>query len=346
MRRCTGVAQIRIDELERQLSGHLVPVWLVAGEEPLLIDEVRTRIRAAARTAGYSEHQVLHVEGGGFDWRHLGESASNLSLFGERRLIELRLPGGKPGSSGAQALQAYCRAPPADTLLLVVGARLDARQRRSAWVEAFSRAGTMLYIWPVSLGDLPRWIEQRLHSRGLTADRAVVDLLVERAEGNLLAAAQEIEKLYLLLGKGPVDLDTARRAVADSARYDIFDLSEAALCGNRARVDRICRGLQEEGTEPTLALWALARDLRVLAILQAVAGDSRQVDGVLRQHQIPKHRQARLRHLATGTAAGAWEGLLSRAAQVDRVIKGAAIGRPWDELLQLSFELTAVAAAV
>lgn len=340
------MAQIRINELERHLSGRLAPVWLVAGEEPLLIDEARTGIRAAARTAGYSERQVLHAGAGGFDWKYLREAAGNLSLFSERRLIELHLPGGKPGSIGAQALQAYCRAPPVDTLLMVISDRLDARQRRSAWVEALTRTGAMLYIWPVGLRDLPRWIERRLHSRGLTAERTVIDLLVERAEGNLLAAAQEVEKLYLLLGKGQVDVVTARRAVADSARYDIFDLSEAALCGNRARVDRICRGLQEEGAEPTLGLWALARDLRVLAILQAMAGDSRPADGVFRQHRVPKHRQARLWQLATGTPADTWERLLSRAAHVDRVIKGAAPGRPWDELLQLSFELTVLAAAL
>jgi DNA polymerase-3 subunit delta len=243
-------------------------------------------------------------------------------------------------------LQAYCRAPAVDTLLVVISDRLDARQRRSAWVEALTRAGAMLYIWPVGRRDLPRWLERRLHSRGLIAERAVIDLLVERAEGNLLAAAQEVEKLYLLLGKGNVDAVTARRAVADSARYDVFDLSDAALCGNRARVDRICRGLQEEGTEPTLGLWALARDLRVLAILQAMTGDSRQADEVFRQHRVLKHRQARLWRLATGAPPGAWEGLLSRAARVDRVIKGAAPGRPWGELLQLSFELTALAAAL
>ena len=340
------MAQIRIDELERHLSGRLAPVWLVAGEEPLLIDEARTGIRLAAHTAGYSERQVLHAGTGGFDWGYLGEAAGSRSLFGERRLIELHLPGGKPGSTGARALQAYCRALPADTLLLVVSDRLDARQRRSAWVEALSRAGAMLYIWPVGRRELPRWIERRLHSRGLSAEQTTIDLLAARAEGNLLAAAQEVEKLSLLLGEGRVDPVTARRAVADSARYDVFDLSEAALCGSRARVDRICRGLQEEATEPTLALWALAHDLRVLAVLQATAGDSRQVDEVFRQQRVPKHRQARLRQLATGTAADAWEGLLSRAAHVDRVIKGAAVGRPWDELLQLSFELTALAATV
>ncbi|EAR21888.1 DNA polymerase III subunit delta [Nitrococcus mobilis] len=340
------MAKIRIDELERHLSGRLAPVWLVAGEEPLLIDEAGAGIRAAARTAGYSERQVLHAETDGFDWRQLGAAAGNLSLFSERRLIELRLPGGKPGAGGAQALQAYCRAPPADTLLLVASARLDARQRRGAWVEALSRAGVMLYIWPVGRRDLPRWIMQRLHSRGLIADRMVVELLAERAEGNLLAAAQEVEKLYLLLGAGQVDLAAARRAVVDSARYDVFDLSEAVLGGGCTRVARICRGLQEEGTEPTLVLWALARELRVLATLSALAGDARRINELFRQHRIPKHRQPRLCQLAAGTTADAWEGLLARAAGVDRVIKGAAPGRPWDELLQLSFELTALAAAI
>ncbi|MCO6441500.1 MAG: DNA polymerase III subunit delta [Nitrococcus mobilis] len=340
------MAQIRIDELERHLRERLTPVWLVAGEELLFIDEACRDIRAAARTAGYSERQVLHAETGCFDWRQLDAAAGNLSLFSERRLIELRLPGGRPGAGGAQALQAYCRAPPADTLLLVVSARLDAQQRRSAWVEALSRAGVVLYIWPVGRRDLPRWITQRLHSRGLTAERAVVELLAERAEGNLSAAAQEVEKLHLLLGEGQVDLATARRAVVDSARYDVFDLSEAVFGGRRTRVARICRGLQEEGAEPTLVLWALARELRVLATLPALVGDARRINELFRQHRVPKHRQSRLRQLAAGATVDAWERLLVRAAGVDRVIKGAAPGRPWDELLQLSFELTALAAAI
>ncbi|HET8702148.1 MAG TPA: DNA polymerase III subunit delta [Nitrococcus sp.] len=339
------MVQIRIDELERHLDGRLVPVWLLAGEEPLLIDEARASIRAAARALGYAERQVLHAAAGGFDWKQLSEAADNRSLFSERRLIELCLPGGKPGPIGTRALQAYCRAPAVDTLLVVISDRLDARQRRSAWVEALARAGAMLYIWPLGLRELPRWIERRLRARGLTADQAAVDLLAERAEGNLLAAAQEVEKLYLLLGAGRVDAAIARRAVADSARYDIFDLSEAALAGNFARVDRIGRGLREEGAEPTLVLWALARELRVLAMLQAVAGDLRQAEGVFRQQRVPKQRQAQLWQLASGRPAGAWETLLSRAARVDRVIKGAANGRPWDELLQLVFDLATLAAA-
>ena len=340
------MTQIRSDELERHLSGTLAPVWLVAGEEPLLIEEACTAIRAAAWAAGYTDRQVLHAETSGFDWRQLASTAANLSLFSERRLIELRLPGGRPGASGAQAVQAYCRAPSADTLLLVISNRLDGRQRRSAWVEALGRAGVLLYIWPVSLRDLPRWIARRLHSCGLSADRSVIELLAARAEGNLLAAAQEVEKLHLLLGKGRVDWDTARHAVVDSARYDIFDLGEAVLAGCRARAERICCGLREEGIEPTLVLWALARDLRVLSMLQALAGDAGAIAAALREHRIPKSRQARFRELATHTSADACEGLLRRAARVDRVIKGAQSGRPWDELLQLSFEFTAAAAAI
>lgn len=340
------MAQIRIDELERHLSERLAPVWLVAGEELLLIDEVCRGIRAAARTAGYSERQVLHAETGSFDWSQLGAAAGNLSLFSDRRLIELRLPGGKPGVGGAQALQVYCRTPPADTLLLVICGRLDVRQRRSAWVEALSRAGLMLYTWPVSRRDFPRWITQRLLSRGLIAEREVVELLAERAEGNLLAAAQEVEKLYLLLGEGQVDLVTVRRAVVDSARYDVFDLSEAVFGGERPRVAHICRSLQGEGAEPTLVLWALARELRVIATLPALAGDARRINDLFRQHRVPKHRHSRLRELAAGASVDAWERLLVRAAGVDRVIKGAAPGRPWDELLQLSFELAALAAAI
>lgn len=339
------MTQIRIDELERHLRGPLAPVWLVAGEEPLLIEEARAAIRAAARTAGYSERVLLYAQSSGFDWRNLGETASNLSLFSERRLIELHLPGGKPGSAGAQALREYCSVLPADTLLLVVTDRLDARQRSSAWVETLARIGVLLYIWPIGLSEFPRWLERRLRARGLTARPEVIEVLVGRSEGNLLAAAQEVDKLHLLLGEGRVDLAMVRSAVADSARFDVFDLAEAALSGNQARVDRVCRCLRQEGAEPTLVLWALARELRVLALLQAVAGEAGQADSVYRRFRVPRQRQGRLWHLANATPSGTWERLLSRAARTDRIIKGAEAGRPWDELLQLSIELTALIAA-
>lgn len=322
---------LRPDELERHLRSKLAPVYLIAGEEPLFVQEALDAVRAAARASGCTEREVLDVESG-FDWNRLLDAAGNLSLFGDRRLIELRMPTGKPGAPGAKAIAAFCESAPTDVVLLVSCGALDAAQRKSAWVGALERAGVFVYGWSLSVEKLPGWVAQRLRRRGLSAPEEAVALLAERAEGNLLAGAQEIEKLHLLYGGGALSFEQVAEAVSDSARYTPYDLADAALDGNVARAVRIVRGLRQEGAEPTLVLWALARDLRVLA---DIAGH-RAVDEVWRAHKVWKTRQGRLQQVARRGSGAAWAALLGRAARVDRVIKGLEPGRAWDELLQLA----------
>ncbi|PWG64105.1 DNA polymerase III subunit delta [Sediminicurvatus halobius] len=335
---------ISTDQLPNRLAQRLDPVYLIAGEEPLLVEEALGALRERVRAAGFGEREVLSVEAG-FDWSRLAGAAENLSLFAERRLIELRLPQGKPGQEGTRALQAFAKAPPADTVLVVICGRLDSRQRSAAWVKALAGAGVVAYAWPVRSEALPRWAAARLRQRGLTADPEALDLLAERGEGNLLALSQEIDKLALLAGGGHLDVATVRGAVGDSARFAIFDLPEAALAGGLARTARICRGLREEGEEPVLVLWALARELRVLAELQESARLRRSPDAVFGRHRTWRNRQGALWELARRAPAGAWVELARRTATADRVVKGAAAGRPWDELLQLSTDIARLAAA-
>jgi DNA polymerase-3 subunit delta len=339
------MSELRPDALHGHLAkGALAPVYLIAGEEPLLIEESLDALRSAARAAGFSEREVLHVEAG-FDWGRLRAARDALSLFAERRIIELRLPGGKPGADGARALQEYAEAPATDTLLLVVTGKLDARQRKSAWVRALAGAGVSVYAWPLRAGELPRWLVARLQSRGLQADREAVVELARRAEGNVMAAAQEIDKLLLIHGPGRLTGDGVRAAVTDSARFDVFDLPTAVLAGDRARVLRVLGGLREEGEEPFGILGLLARDLRVLAGLQAVHGrGGASPEPVFSRHRIWKNQQPRYWQVATRTRAGAWARLLAKASLVDRVIKGAARGRAWDELVQLAIDMASEAA--
>lgn len=336
------MASIATDQLPNRLAQRLDPVYLIAGEEPLLVEEALGELRARLREAGFGEREVLAVEAG-FDWSRLAGAADNLSLFAERRLIELRLPQGKPGQDGTRALQAFAKAPPADTVLVVICGRLDARQRSAAWVKAIAAAGVMAYAWPVRREALPRWAAARLRAHGLSADREALGLLAERGEGNLLALAQDIDKLALLADADRVDAATVRMAVGDSARFAIFDLPEAALGGALARTARICRGLREEGEEPVLVLWALARELRVLAELQETAGAGGRPDAVFSRHRTWRNRQGGLWQLARRAPPGAWARLAARAAAADRVVKGAAAGRPWDELLQLSTDIARLA---
>ncbi|MFV8835867.1 DNA polymerase III subunit delta [Aquisalimonas sp.] len=319
------------DTLERSLP----LVWLITGDEPLLVGEAMDAVRVAARQAGHTEREVLEVEAG-FDWQRLAAAADNLSLFGDRRIIELRMPTGKPGQAGARALSDYCARAPEDTVLMISAPRLDAGTRKAAWVNAIDTAGAVVQVWPLEQRQLPGWLEQRLRQAGLQPTREAVQLLAERSEGNLLAAVQEIEKLRLLVPKGELDADAVRQAVADSARFDVFDLTAAALQGEVARCARIVGGLREEGVEPTLVLWALSREVRLVCQLQGAPGQAEQV---LKKNGAFGPRKNQLQRAAQRGGPRRWQALLMRCARADRVIKGVAPGRIWDELLQLSIAI-------
>mgnify|MGYP001190337027 CR=1 FL=1 len=322
---------LRPDELIRRLDQGLAPVYLVAGDEPLFVQETLDAVRAAARKQGFTEREVLEAESG-FDWNKLAEAAGNLSLFGDRRLIELRLPSGKPGQAGSKAIAAYCKAPPPDVVLLISCNALDAKQRRASWVTAAERAGQACYAWPLRLNELPGWVANRLRRQGLQVAPEGAALLAARAEGNLLAAAQEVDKLALLYPNARLSLEQVEAAVADSARYSVYDLADAALDGSVPRALRILRGLREEGVEAVPVVWVLASQLRVLAELAA----KRPPQTVFRDHNVFKMRQQRLMQAARRAPAQAWESLLSLAAVADREAKGVGEGRPWDTLARLA----------
>ncbi len=320
----------RPESLHRRLEQGPPPrVCLIAGEEPLLQREAADAVRRAARQAGHREREVRDVDGH-FDWGQLGEAAANLSLFGDRRLLELRMPGGKPGQEGAEALKAYCRSAPEDTVLLVTCNRLDRAARDSAWVRALAETGVFVYCWPVPAAEMPRWVAERLRQAGLEADREAAALIAERAEGNLLAADQAVEKLRLLVGRGQVDADAAAAALADSARYSVDDLADAALAGDLTRALRVLATLEAEGVQPPLILWALSRDIRVAARLAAGAGDE-----VLQRERIWRRRAGRLREAARRRPVATWRQLLQRCHRVDRAVKGLPPGSPGEELRAL-----------
>lgn len=309
-------------------------MYLIAGEEPLQRDEAADAVRTAAREQGYTEREVFEVERG-FDWNRLREAGASLSLFASRRVLDVRLSA-KPDAPGAELLTAYAADPAPDTLLLVsCAAKLE--RGGGAWATALEQAGVLLQVWPVEPRQLPAWLERRLRSRGLIPDAEAVALLAGRVEGNLLAAVQEVEKLLLLCGPGPVDADAVREATADSARFDAFKLVDAALAGDRARSVRILAGLRQEGAEPPAIVGAMTYALRELANLswEIEAGKSAQaVLARVWQARRPLYQQA----LKRGRTPH-WRRLLALAARVDRVSKGQAAGQPWDELLHLTTHL-------
>ncbi len=327
--------RLRPEQLAGQLRQRLSPVYLLSGDEPLQLQEAADAVRAAARAQGFSERQVLHVESG-FDWSTLAAEADALSLFAERKIIDLRIPSAKPGDKGSKALVDYTARPPEDNLLLITTGKLEREQQNSKWFKAIDSCGVVVQVWPLDLNALQGWIQQRLAARGLTATPEAVALLAERVEGNLLAAAQEVEKLAMLHGSGQLDVEAIRGAVADSSRYDVFELADAALGGDAARCARILDGLHGEGEEPVLILWALVREIRALAQLGAAQAEGASLDALFSQQRIWDKRKPLFRAALGRHPPRRWQQLLCRAARADRVCKGMEPGNPWDELLQLA----------
>ncbi|HEX6832977.1 MAG TPA: DNA polymerase III subunit delta [Rudaea sp.] len=317
--------------LQRNLAGaELKPAYLIAGEEHLLVLEAADALRARARELGYVEREVLDAEGG-FDWDALARSATSLSLFASRKLIDLRLPTGKPGKEGSAAVVEYCANPPPDTVLLITANEWSSKHS-GAWSEAIDRIGVFVPVWPLKPNEMPDWIKQRMSARGLKPDRGAIDALIERIVGNLLAAAQEIEKLALLHGDKPLDAATLEDLVADSSRFDVFKLTDAALTGDSARALRILEGLRAEGEQVPALLGWITNQLQLLARL-AAAGSN--LGAAFRSEHVWPAREAMYRKALQRADPGHWQACLSLAGQIDRISKGRGFGDAWRETERL-----------
>jgi len=333
--------KVHADQLAARLARGLAPVWLVSGDEPLQLEEACDAIRSAARTQGYSERIVFQAASG-FDWEALTACAQNRSLFAERKLIELRIPTGKPGEAGAAALMQYAAQAADDNVLLVICPKLDAATQKTKWVSALDAAGLLLQVWPVDARQLPEWIRRRLAARGIKASDEAVALLAERVEGNLLACAQDIEKLYLLHGAAEIDTAAVAAAVTDSARFDIYTLVDSALAGDTVRSTRVLDSLRAEGVDPVLVLWALAREVRALARMAYDYTQGTGVDQVLAGHKVWEKRKGLVKAGLMRHKLRAWQHLLLLVGRIERIIKGAQAGNAWDELLRLVLDIGGV----
>lgn len=334
--------QLRVEALDGHLAKPLAPLYVITSDEHLLALEAADKIRRAARSQGYSEREVLTVERS-FKWGELLAANQALSLFGDKKLIELRIPTGKPGKDGGAALQSYAKDLSPDNLTLITLPKLDWATQKAAWVASLQQAAVFIEIAPVERAQLPNWIGQRLAAQGQSADRAGVDFIAERVEGNLLAAHQEIQKLGLLHPPGKLAYAQVQDAVLNVARYDVFKLSEAMLAGDPARLVRMLEGLKGEGEALPLVLWAVAEEIRTLLKLKAGMAQGRPLGALLKEYRIWGPRERLMEPALRRVSLAALETALQQAAQVDKMIKGLRAkqyaGDAWDAMLQLALTL-------
>ena len=320
--------KIRANQLSSHLKNSLAPCYLVTGDEHLLVAEALDDIRESARERGFGNRE-LHVATTGFDWSQLTASTGNMSLFAEQRIVELRLPTGKPGRAGGQAIIDLVGQAGPELLFIVTGPKLDASAAKSKWAKSLDERGVSLAIWPIGLRELPGWIANRMRQAGLQPDREAVSMIADRVEGNLLAAGQEIEKLRLLLGTGKVTARDVEGAVANSSRYDVYKLTDAAMAGDAPRAVRILGGLRSEGVEPVIVMWALTRELRTLATLDDAVRQGTDLGGAMRAARVWNSRQGLVRSCIGRHQHGAFHRMLKASGRADAAAKGQRYGDPW-----------------
>ena len=334
---------LRLRDLPSHLERPLAPVYVVHGDEPLQAIEACDAIRAAARRQGYDEREVLVAEAG-FKWDAFIAANANLGLFGNRKLVDLRIPSGKPGVDGARALEACAAHASADQLLLITLPKIDRATQATAWFSSLEGAGVAVAVYPLEREALPAWIAARLARQRQRATPETLAFLADRCEGNLIAARQEIEKLGLLLPEGGLDHEAVERVVTDVARYDVFQLSEAWLAPDAGRALRIIAALEAEGEGIPLLLWQLGEDIHALAAVQEAIAAGTPVANAMRNARVWGKRQAAMERAARRVRPATLGPLLSALARLDALAKGIGRGNPWDELRSVAMMLMGVRA--
>ena len=331
--------RIKLEQLPQHLQKQSAPLYALFGNEPLLILEAADLIRAHARQQGYTERTLFTVDQH-FDWSDLLNADNNLSLFGDRKIMDIRIPSGKPGKEGSKAIETYCSALPPDTITLITLPRIDKQGQASKWFKTLENTSVMTPIYTIERNQLPGWIGQRLAKQQQKTDSATLQFLADQVEGNLLAAHQEIQKLALLYPGGHLTFDQVKDVVLNVARYDAYQLSDAMIATDTVRYTRILSGLQGEGTPPLLILATLAEQIRQLIIIRKGLDNSQPPAQLLQAARIWGDRQKSVLTAAKRVSLQSLTQGLSHAARIDRIIKGIDQGNIWDELLQLGLRFT------
>jgi DNA polymerase-3 subunit delta len=326
------------DQLDTHLKGRLAPVYILSGDEPLQLMEAADAIRQAAKAAGHTSREIFYADGN-FDWSQLQEACDSFSLFGEPRILDLRLPG-KPDKAGAAALLRYAERPPHDAILLISLPKLTAADQKIQWFQALESTGAFIQVWPLDGEKLLRWLDRRLNGKGLLADQSGLRLIAARVEGNLLAAAQEIEKLHILYGHGRLTDEQIMKSVADHARYDVFDLADQVLRGQTGKACRVLMGLKAEGVAAPVVLWALTREIRLVNTLKNEVAGGASPESVFSKYKLWDNRKTALSQALQRLNRGHLQQALLLSGQADRIIKGMKAGDEWDALLAVCASVT------
>ena len=327
------------EQLQNNLNQGPGPVYVVTGDEPLLVQEVCDTIRSTARTNGFGDRELFEVNQH-FDWHQVLNEANSLSLFADKKILELRIPSGKPGREGGKFFDEYCQNINTDNLLLIIFPKLDRAATNSKWFRTLDSHGAIVQVWPVTAAQMPNWINRRLQTAGIKANKQAIEVLADRVEGNLLAASQEIEKLKLLIEDGVIDVETMSTVVADSARYSVFNLVDRVLSGDSEAAARTLFGLRSEGTEPSIVLWALTRELRTLTKASEQIAAGAHTDWVLKSLGVWSKQQPLIRSALKRLGPAQLVMLLRQAAGVDRAIKGLNPTSPWQELTTIILSMS------
>jgi DNA polymerase-3 subunit delta len=326
---------VRPDQLSAMIAKTQYPVYMVSGDEPLQQMESLDLIRSFLRDQDYSEREILDVDAQ-FDWQRLLDEANTLSLFASRRIVELRLPSAKPGRQGSQVIKDYLTNPPQDTVLIINAGKVDGSAKKSAWFKAIDQKGMVVQCWPVPVEKLSFWLQQRFKARDMDADNEVLSYISQHVEGNLLAADQEIEKLFMLLGPGKISYADVVQAVTSQSRYNVFELVDVLLSGNTRRVIKIVAGLRAEGVVPVVVNWALAKDIRLLS---KVSADVSSADFNLKRSGVWQSRIALFKSCLSRHSQRNFYLMLKRCAYIDAASKGMIDTNVWDDIESLCVRL-------
>ncbi len=317
--------QLDAQQLSSSIEKELASVYLVSGDEPLQQGEAVDLIRQQARNAGFLNREVFHVEGQ-FDWNQLFAACLSQSLFAEKNLIELNLPTAKPGREGSQAIEKVIAQLSQDNVLIIIAGKLDAKAKNTKWFKSIDQHGVVVQVWPLLDGKLLQWLKHRLQRKGLSSSQQSIKLLADSVEGNLLAADQEIEKLHILFGPVELSEDDILNAVADNARYDVFKLTDSLLAGNSTRAVHVLNGLVGEKLAAPVLLWALMRELRILAGLSFEKTTTGRTEMTFKKHRVwDSKKSAYLKALSRGSLKQ-WQALVQACAKAERVTKGVEAG--------------------